>query len=462
MSYNALGLIQTARSLADLQNSKNITYRDQLDLINESYRDLYSRYTESDGDYFVSEYVFSLSTAWVDPTVTNGSNFLVPLPDDFYKIRYLDYQYGGQWFPVDVFSTSQRDFLPGPPRYRIKNSKLWLILSPGSAASFRLAYYTPPAVVSAPDDPKVYGAAIPAYNKPLATRPVFVAQGNTLVYVYNGTAITAESLDSQITTVLFTAAGAVTWLTYWKGYLYWIQGGNILRAPTDLTTSPLVPVTVVNTANVTDLSVVGDRLYWYNGTNTIRGNLDGSGQVVLFAGQSVDYTLVGAALPVYLTASPGNLTVNGVVVLSNILRVQSDGTYLYSLDTLGNLSRLTLSAVGAVTLSELLVPGVETVGPVAAGFIPAQMSVDSGLAALSVAPNTQFPFPTNEVNEILQYLCAVGFARKALDMPKVTALQAKLDGPGGLWDRFWAVNKRDEYQFQRVNDAYQSTVPGIW
>lgn len=464
MSYTASGIVRTARSLADLQNTKNVTYQDQLDAINEAWRDLYSRYTESDGEYFVSEYDFTLTPAMLDPTGLGGTDYLVPLPTDFYKIRYLDYSMGGVWRPVDRFAIAQRDGFFGKPRYQIKNGNLWLKVPAGIASGFRMAYYTPPVPVTMPDDMKTYGANIPAYNKPLALWPTFASTGNTLLYVYNGLTIYAESQDNATVTSLYTAAGAMTWLTYYKGYVYWIQGANILRAPTDLTTSPLVPTTIISTANVVCLSIQNDKLYFSTGANTKIANLDGTSPSNVFTGQAYDYCLIQTSLVCYLTALPGNLVINGVVVLSNIQHVESDGAYLYVSDTSYNLSRLTISPAGAITATTLLYSGVTLISEPNGGFLAVILAADSSLAALSVVPDTSFAYPINEVSEVMQYRCALNFARKSMDKERIAYLEQRLNDPeNGLWARFWAVNKRDEYQFVRVNDDYgNSGMPGNW
>src|SRR5512134_228763 len=117
MTYTARGLVDQARSIADLQNSKNITYADEVNLLNEAYREMYSRYTESSGDYYLEEYLFTIDSSMVDPTQPNGTAYLVDLPEDFYKIRFLDFALGGNWYPADIFSSSQRNMVPNRPRY---------------------------------------------------------------------------------------------------------------------------------------------------------------------------------------------------------------------------------------------------------------------------------------------------------------------------------------------------------
>jgi len=143
-------LVTDARSVADLQNTQTISYNDTVTLINESWRTLYSAYTESDGDFWVKEVVITPDTSMIDPN--NPYAYLIPLPTDFYKIRSLSWNTGTQWTPVQRFSMSQRDMIVGVPLYRIKNDVLWVIGSQGTVPTLKLDYYIPPVIVTLPKD----------------------------------------------------------------------------------------------------------------------------------------------------------------------------------------------------------------------------------------------------------------------------------------------------------------------
>jgi len=69
-----------------------------------------------------------------------------------------------------------------------------------------------------------------------------------------------------------------------------------------------------------------------------------------------------------------------------------------------------------------------------------------------------FDYPTNEVNELMSYQMAVYFLRKQTDQAKIALVAAAV---ARLWDRFYSVNKRDEYQSTRINNSYQ-TLGGFW
>jgi hypothetical protein len=79
--------------------------------------------------------------------------------------------------------------------------------------------------------------------------------------------------------------------------------------------------------------------------------------------------------------------------------------------------------------------------------------------AQSMVLDYVFDYPSNEVNEILAYICAIAYVRKQGDQTMMGLLTARLTE---LWDLFWSVNKRDEYQFQRINNDYKMTGIGGW
>ena len=191
----ASALIERARSLSDLVNSKFITYEDELSSLNESYRDIYSWLCNNSDDYFVKEfYTTIIQNDPNDPTIA-----LVSLPDDFYKLRFIDYQYQGLWNRVRKYSTEARDSIPGSPQYRFYGKDLRIIgLNPyGANGRLRLTYYPPADVITLPEYAFEYCTSVAAFNKSLVNAPIYTSQGNSLIYVYNGTSIRVESIDSN-------------------------------------------------------------------------------------------------------------------------------------------------------------------------------------------------------------------------------------------------------------------------
>ena len=78
--------------------------------------------------------------------------------------------------------------------------------------------------------------------------------------------------------------------------------------------------------------------------------------------------------------------------------------------------------------------------------------------AVSLVPDSVLSYPTVEVNEILAYTSASAYARKQSDTNKQATIETRL---AALWERFWSVQKRDEYQSTRINNDYQQ-YPGNW
>jgi len=441
-TFTASGLIKDGRRLADLENSKFISHDDEVSLINEAYRDIFSLYTESNGDYFTKDYVFTLQSSQIDPNSLSGGDYLVDLPADFYKIRFLSFSQGTRWQTCTNFSASERENMPTAPKYRIKNNQLWLITSPGQASTFKMTYYTPPEAVTLPELPVSFLSAAPIYSLATVAPMVYIDSPQVLVYV-DGLNIKAENKDTGNTVTLYASAAAVSSMTYYAGYLYWISAGSIYRAPTDFLTT-LVPVSIVAATN-TSMLVQGGFLYYSTATNTYKANLDGTSPVVQVALQTKDYQLLGS-VPAYIAG--GLVVYDGVTSTVAAVRLFQFGGKLFILDGLNQIMQLTITgnvlAVGQMVIDNVLAAG-------AAGFSTGYLPVrtDQEVFAQSLIADTVFAYPSNEVNEIMAYSCGIGFARKQSDQVKMGVLQAKL---AELVTRFNQVNRRDEYQNYRINN----------
>lgn len=449
-------LLSTARSLADLQNTDFVTFKDTQDALNESYRDIYNQYTESQGDYFCSSVEIQMTTADVVPN-TFGYWYELPLPDDFYKVREVSYQSGGVWANVNTFSMSDRNTPGIAPQYRIKNNKLWIIST--NAWLIRLGYYIPPVELSSPDDPIEFLSSSEDYSIANVANPSYVESKDSMLYV-QGNDIKAQSNTADGTVYTLLTGSSPIAPVYYRGYVYYIEGGNIKRFTSDLAATNGAPATVVNTANVTALSVFNNKLYFDDGTNSRTANLDGSGSAILGARGSSWCLLQGEVTYVSITGDVLKTATPITGLLANVQSIASDGVYLYVQYSDYTLYRYTITGVVAsdekliaadvarlyqynITDSSkrLLVTNNGTV----------TVSANIVFTALSVIIDVDLDYPSTEVWELLSYGMAMFFVRKNSDTSKMQVLQPTIDK---LWLRFLQTIDRDENQVYRINDYY--------
>ncbi|MDD5303536.1 MAG: hypothetical protein PHS14_10560, partial [Elusimicrobia bacterium] len=252
-------IVSLARSLAALPDTQAISHDDEVSSVNASWRDLYARILESNDDPFLESATITLTPAMVVGT----NEYLVPLPSDFYRLRTVDYRDGsGEWRSMDNFAPTARNDLPSYPSYRFNANRLWIIGAQFSEV--RLRYYPPSVELTHPEPDIEFATGATPLTFPTITSPVYVPWHNFGAYILAGTDITAGSIDdnTDATPVTLYASAGASDLVYYKGYLYWIEAADVWRAPTDLVTSPLVPVQLTATGTVTSLSVFRDHLYY--------------------------------------------------------------------------------------------------------------------------------------------------------------------------------------------------------
>jgi hypothetical protein len=448
MTFTASELIRRARSLADLQNTQFISHSDEIDLINEAYRDIYSRYTESDGDYWANELIIDIDSTMQDPN--NQFGYLIPLPADFLKIRTLSYNNGGLWVPCQKFSMSNRDNNPSQPMYRLKNGNLWVIGNPSSYTQLKLNYYPIESKLSAPQDPIniLAGEAIYDYPNVLS---IYYDTDNKIAFYIIGLSIKCYNVNTGVTSTIYTATNAIVNIYYLAGWVYWIESGRIYRAKTDFT-STITKVMIVG-IGITYFTLQNNRIYYTfyvdianNGTKYC--NLDGSSDTLL-------HSSVYSKIKIFQTSTElsivgGYIAINGVS--TNVLcdKFVVDDDYIYVLyNTI--MFRYSFDGVGLVYVDQVTID-TTMIGENSNGeYLP--VITYNTVEAISLIPDIIIDYPANEVNEIMAYSSAIGYARKQADQVKIGLLAARLTE---LWERFWSVNKRDEYQFTRINNDYQN------
>jgi hypothetical protein len=138
-------LLARAASLANVTNAKLFDTAENEGALNAAYRDVYESICNSDDDYFIQDWAFTLASM---TAVSNEPGaYYIALPavtNQFYRLRRLEYLSGSAWVPIKKFSL--RDAYRDGPAYRFKGSYLYLMgMQSSSASSFRAWYYPVPA-----------------------------------------------------------------------------------------------------------------------------------------------------------------------------------------------------------------------------------------------------------------------------------------------------------------------------
>jgi hypothetical protein len=461
-------VINRARSLADLPTTTFLSYQDELDSLNESYGDIYEKITESDNDFYVNEVTIQITSAY-SVTDSMGDEYLVPLPADFFKLRACYYYDGAYWTKMDKFHPDESKIRPSSPMYRFKGQNLWLI-GMGSVlpSSIKLSYYPPAQYLTKPDKIYTFGLILTQAQIWALSSLDYTTVQNTMLY-YTGDSLIADSLTLNSQTSLLTGqASAITNIDYYRGYVYYIQNGNIYAAPTDLLTAPIVPVAIVSTALVQNFTIANNLIYFYNGIVTNSCSLTGTGVSLVQASFTNDYNFV-QGVPVYLT-STGTINIAGTILSATTYNMlTTDGTNLYVLDAAQNLHQLQLAltlSVWSIALDTIIASGVVIMSPytaastsintitssLGAGQQTGRIGVltnDPYIQSISTALNSVFSYPYNELNEIISYQCAIDFKRK--QSGDTSLLERRV---AELWQTFSSKIKRDDFQLERIGNWY--------
>jgi hypothetical protein len=283
-----------------------------------------------------------------------------------------------------------------------------------------------------------------------------------MLYVYGATSLVvkAESKDTGVTTTLYTGASAITNLVYYKGYIYFILGGNIWRGTTTLTAT-VVPAAITAVANILNFTIHHDLITFNDGTNIKTCNLDGTGTATLGALAVDDLCYLQNAAHVHFLiyrAATGAVASGAfTIVASGVSHVVADpeGQYLYIVDTSNALRRLTVELVAFTVTEDLtLHEDVSFIGNADNDFASIQTRESQQLFAFSTLPDTDLAYPLNALFECMVMQLAVDFKRK---QEKDGALQAAR--LAGLWKTLQHQLKRDEYKVERVRNHYDR---GSW
>jgi hypothetical protein len=473
-----------ARSLADLPNSKLITSDDEINSINETYHDVYDWLMQNDDDYYVTEVTIALTAAMQSPTNLVNNEFWVPLPTDFYRLRYLDYAANNQWQAIDKLPMSARDISPASPQYRLRGAYLWLIggMNIGSSYTIRLGYYPRPATITLSLPSLTFGTSYTAATLSLITEAFYTAYNQTMVYVLYGTTIVAESLTlntvSTPTTLYSTPATTITEMQAYKGYLYWSTSTlNVYRSLANYSATLGVATAVTSSGDVTDFAIFNDTLYYTTATAMKSCTVTGASIATLAIGLNGPYapTYIQGNI-FYIDASANMRFVGGMAVsFANVGYIATDGLNLFFLDSSNNFMAASVTA-GAVSVFATLSVDTRYIGHIEKNitspissldqvYVPVLTRETPQFLAVGGWPPFNFTYPNNLFTEIMSYQMAIDFKTKAKQDPSMLAARMGsrdvANNCTGLWLRFYQSIKRDDYQPERINHKYQQPW-GIW
>lgn len=446
----ATELIKYARSLGNIPKAQYVDHNDEVQSLNHSYKDIYAliAFAKSCYDYMTVGPVLLDLTAAVQ--ISSGE-WEIPLPDDVYSLRYIDYNMTGGWRPMLTFNINQRNKTVGQPMYRWMKDKLWVV---GSLPNqIRIRYFPPPMSLSTPDNAYQYALSYAPYNLPAVDAPQYfslpdpVNEGDNdyCIYVYGGTTITLESYSLNTTSTLYTGVG-LSQANYWLGYVYYLEGGDIYRATTTLT-SLGVPVKITTNGAILNYSLTVDNELWYStSADTYIASSDGTDSVLAYAYQVYDACLFvngqHAYQHAYIRASDGALYVDNISLGIPAEGLASDGLYLYYLTNTGSINRVSVGPAFIPSAPYVLYTGMQYLGQWWGNMI---CTVDNqyNVKALSTFLNSELSYPINEAWELMAYQCAIDFRRKA-EMD-TTELEKRF---GQIMLRFDMILKRDTSQFE--------------
>ena len=473
-------LIGYARSLANIASTASIGHDDEDKTINPSWKDLYGRLIDRDDDYFTSEQTFPSLTTYA---TSNPNEYKIPLPSDFYRLRFVDYQPAlgitGTWTQMHKMPLSMRNDQPSEPHYRFDSTNLWVVGS--NVTQVRIHYYPPPATLTHPDTDLIYGTSYApggASGFQLISSPCYCLPNNTMVYIYNLQNIVEESQtnNSVITPVTLLAAGAnLSNLFYYKGYLYWIQTGDIKRAPTDLVTTPLVPAAVTANGNITSFSINYDAIYYTTTTDMRKCLLGGTGdsQLAMYVATSICADSLGG---VYFSEGTTNHLHKLFVVnplATNASKVTIDmNNVLYYLDTTNQIHQFTVDSGFLTVLSDyILRTDISSMGPWVGRLpTPGTPSPSNRIAvitkegqqllAVSSYADSDVSYPANIITEIMGVKAARDFCIKLgkdwgslKEILGLTPEESPKNAATGLWATFYQLFRRDDYEPERIKNS---------
>lgn len=483
-SCNAI--VNRARGLADIVNSQFATYNDLTSSLNESYKDLYEVLTDSSDDYFVKMTVLNVATGTAN---LNPNEYLMELPDDFYKLCYLDYNYNGVWQRMRKFGKDSRNNYASTPAYRFQGNNLWVIGGMWNANGFqiRMGYYPYPDTLYFPNNSFTFATGLTDIQKTTLQYPEYVPGNlptsypqdvnpaaplyNGVFVVQQGTGILYISNQSGVVTTVLTSAADLKYPVFYRGRLYWVQDGDLYGSDFDPSNPAAVTGTqMTSTSDITWFDAFSGYLWFVGQSSTTLKSVAIPSTLGAVTGVAVTspYTPPTGVLfysnnflsyPVWLN-SAGAIYVNNVLLDSDYSMLDTDGSFLYAIKS-KVLYRITVDmttvTAPVISESEALASDVAWMSNPQNGYI-AMIGYDSlQVMAVSTSPDYVITYPNNLAYEMMSYQIAMDIKRKQSADADLSSLQARYDQ---LHARFLDQSRRDDYYPDRISNNRQTGSPG--
>jgi len=417
-----------ARSLADMPNADFITYEDELNSLNESWKDVYSKLTEQDEDYFILEKEYPVSS---------DNKYL--LPSDMYKIRTVDVKMGDKYYIVNKFALSSRNNIG--IKYRISGK--YLIITGNKSYDVRITYYPPPEYLSLPDVSITYSQNLPTVNNIYENWAV--VNSSKLIFTEDNICYEIEENDDT-PNELFTQSSDITYPMYYKNSILFIEGGELKRRMSDGAISTLVDMASGGIAPDTYRpSLVRDTYYFTPVAETSMKSYDLiKGVINIFdTSQLYDslYTSTIGDHRYYLSTNAYGIT--SLKMNSDTIVHQGVDMFSYPFFTVDDIIyRLNEDD----TFNEW---GKGTIGYNGKYSLITGDPFTGSITTIGNAKDSSIDYPLNIVPEIMSYSMALDYTRKAQGDP--TLIKTRL---GELWMRFEEVVKRDDYEAEVISGSY--------
>jgi len=431
--------------------------------MNEAWKDVYNWLTEKSDDYFFTLTTIPLQQA-IPAAPLNPNEYLVALPADFYKLRTLDYNSAGSWQPMPKFALESRNNYNTVMSYRFQGENLWIVggLFNGGAPLLRLGYYPAITPIYFPDQAVDFTANSGLNDAQLSTCQYieYITSGNVAVVSEQGTGLLAISNTTNTPTNILTTAVTLSNIVYYKGYLYWVQAGNVWGAPfTPTAVAALTPVQLTSTGTVTYMDIQGSNTaYLVEGTVAKSASVSGTstwttGAIGGVPASVLAYFTIGVSAG--WVTSAGALVYGGAtLVASGVTDALTDGVYIYYLQS-SVLYRYTIST----QLSEVLATDVSYISDVSNGYIGIIQGEALTIQAISTVPDYVISYPNNIVSELIAYQMAMDFKRK---QDNQTGMESIANRITELKERFLDVATRDDRFPERINVSQRrANLPGL-
>ncbi|HAJ78143.1 MAG TPA: hypothetical protein DCO75_00095 [Fibrobacteres bacterium] len=443
MIYTVSDLVKKAQGLADIQNSNFISWRENVDYLNDSFVNIYNQIIQSGDPAFLKQY-----TLGTDNT----------LPDDFYQLQSIKQQ-NGTLIMRQVDSDPLHTF-----SYRIVNNQIIINGNPTSPVIVR--YYPQPPTITLPSISVEYpvntGYSFAcAYKKYICQYKIYSSKLFLLVTDIESSETYEQSItiDTSYTPPQFVMKNGYVYFNILASGNYQLEYFNI----SDLTIANLgINSTAYNIYNGNDGYIWVNKGGAYNYIKIQAAAISTSTKVASNSSQQLfmmndDYIIYdydGSVKTLNYYDSDGNETVNifnlTTAQLADIQRVWVRGQYIF-IQFSGSTTVFT-GLSGSYDLDNasgiIRVVDVSDVDE-STGYGLSVYNDNSWTNQLvSFFPDTELDFPSQLYFQLLSYQLAIAYKMK--QGAETTAIETQLDD---AWSTFYDTLRRDANMNVRIKNV---------